>query len=90
MRIEDYIFKLYSIFNPLQIDTEKNYKQFMIVKPSLTEDQCHPEEGVYLTVTEDIWRTHMMDDGVIEDDYQIRKARVPTQRHNDNGYMQPE
>lgn len=53
---------------------EKNYKQFMIVKPSLTDDQCHPEEGVYSLVTEEIWRTHMMDDGIIEDDFQIRKV----------------
>lgn len=48
----------------------------MIVKPSLTEDQCHPEEGVYSMVTEDIWRTHMMDDGIIEDDYQLRKVTM--------------
>ena len=26
-------------------------------------------------VTEDIWRTHMMDDGVVEDDYQLRKVQ---------------
>lgn len=55
-------------------EADKNYKQFMIVKPSLTDDQCHPEEGIYSLVTEDIWRTHMMDDGVIEDDFQIRKV----------------
>ena len=54
---------------------EKSYKQFMIVKPQLTDDQCHPEEGVYNMVTEDIWRTHMMDDGVVEDDFQLRKVR---------------
>jgi len=59
-----------------QSESEKNYKQFMIVKPSLTEDQCHPEEGVYGRVNEDIWRTHMMDDGVIEDDYQVRKVVI--------------
>ena len=47
----------------------------MIVKPQLTDDQCHPEEGVYNMVTEDIWRTHMMDDGVVEDDFQLRKVR---------------
>jgi hypothetical protein len=46
----------------------------MIVKPSITDDQCDPEEGVYSMVTEDIWQTHLMDDGVIEDDYQIRKV----------------
>ena len=46
----------------------------MIVKPQLTDDQCHPEEGVYSMVTEDIWRTHMMDDGVVEDELQLRKV----------------
>ena len=37
--------------------------------------QCLHEEGVYSIVTEDIWRTHMMDDGVVEDDYQLRKVQ---------------
>ena len=44
------------------------------MKPQLTDDQCHPEEGVYSMVSEDIWRTHMMDDGVVEDDFQLRKV----------------
>ncbi|XP_052760917.1 TBC1 domain family member 16-like [Mya arenaria] len=70
------IFQDWSLFatNQEKNDGEYNYKQFMIVKPSLTEDQCHPEEGVYSRVNEDVWKTHMMDDGVIEDDYLIRKA----------------
>lgn len=55
-------------------ETDKHCKQFMIVKPSITDDQCDPEEGVYSMVTEDIWQTHLMDDGIIEDDYQIRKV----------------
>ena len=30
---------------------------------------------MYIMVTEDIWRTHMMDDGVVEDDYVLRKVQ---------------
>ena len=33
----------------------------MIVKPQLTDDQCHTEEGVYSIGTEDIWKTHITD-----------------------------
>ncbi|XP_071106682.1 TBC1 domain family member 16-like isoform X2 [Haliotis cracherodii] len=53
---------------------ETPYRQFLIVKPQITDDQCHPEEGVYATVTEEIWRVHMNREGIIEDDYQLRKA----------------
>nr|KAG5713742.1 hypothetical protein BaRGS_024369 [Batillaria attramentaria] len=52
----------------------KPYQQFLVVKPQLTNDDCHPEEGMFLTVTEDIWREHMNSDGTIEDELQLRKA----------------
>lgn len=46
----------------------------MIVKSQLTDDQCHPEEGVYITVTDEVWKHHMTQEGVVEDDYQLRKV----------------
>jgi hypothetical protein len=55
-------------------EAERCYKQFLIVKPQLTNDQCHPEEGIYSTVTEEVWKQHTMDDGQIVDDFQLRKV----------------
>lgn len=52
----------------------KPYQHFLVVKPQLTNDDCHPEEGVFLLVTEDIWREHMNSDGTIEDELQLRKV----------------
>ncbi|XP_076461317.1 uncharacterized protein LOC143293874 [Babylonia areolata] len=52
----------------------KPYQQFLVVKPQLTNDDCHPEEGQFLTVTEDIWKEHMNSDGTVEDELQLRKA----------------
>ena len=52
----------------------KPYQQFLVVKPQLTNDDCHPEEGAFLTVSEDIWREHMNSDGTIEDELQLRKV----------------
>ncbi|KAK3598747.1 hypothetical protein CHS0354_028799 [Potamilus streckersoni] len=71
------IFEDWSLFAQSQeklSDSEKSYKQFMIVRPEVADDQCHPDEGVYRMVTEDIWKNHLMDDGVVEDDFQLRKA----------------
>ncbi|GAB1597558.1 TBC1 domain family member 16-like isoform X1 [Argonauta hians] len=53
---------------------ESPYRQFLIVQPTLMDSQCHPEEGVYGLVTEEIWQQHMNIDGQIEDDFQLRKA----------------
>ncbi|KAL5019137.1 hypothetical protein ScPMuIL_004859 [Solemya velum] len=67
-------------------EIERPYKQFLIVKPQLTDDQCHPEEGVYITVTDEVWKHHMTEEGIVEDDYQLRKSIFfgglePTLRH---------
>ncbi|GFO16024.1 TBC1 domain family member 16, partial [Plakobranchus ocellatus] len=53
---------------------DKPYKQFLVVKPHLSDDQCHPEEHLYPVVCEDFWKLHMTDDGRIEDVFQLRKA----------------
>ncbi|KAK6169034.1 hypothetical protein SNE40_020163 [Patella caerulea] len=69
------IFEQWNLFRKSQTkDSDTPYRQFLVMKPQVTDDQCHPEEGVYPRVTEDVWQSHMMDDGIIEDDYQLRKA----------------
>lgn len=62
-------------FNDKKREGESPYRQFLIVRPQITDDQCHPEEGLFETVTEDMWRTHMNEPGQIEDVFQLRKVR---------------
>lgn len=70
------IFKDWNLFAQDQRRQSKDshpYKQFLIVRPQLTDDQCHPEEGVYSQVDDEMWKRHMNVDGQIEEDYQLRK-----------------
>ncbi|XP_033757289.1 TBC1 domain family member 16-like isoform X1 [Pecten maximus] len=55
-------------------ETDRNYSQFLIVRPQLTDEQCHPEEGVYSVVCDEMWKRHMTVDGIIEEDFQLRKS----------------
>lgn len=55
-------------------ESEGQYKQFLIVRPQVTDEQCHPEEGIYNMVNEEEWKIHMTSDGRIEEDYQLRKV----------------
>ncbi|CAG2216537.1 TBC1 domain family member 16 [Mytilus edulis] len=67
------IFKDWNLFAQDQSKESRPYKQFLIVRPQLTDDQCHPEEGVYSMVDDEMWKRHMIVDGQIEEDYQLRK-----------------
>lgn len=67
------IFKDWNLFAQDQSKMTHPYKQFLIVRPQLTDDQCHPEEGVYSQVDDEMWKRHMTVDGQIEEDYQLRK-----------------
>ncbi|XP_052071008.1 TBC1 domain family member 16-like [Mytilus californianus] len=67
------IFKDWNLFAQDQSKESRPYKQFLIVRPQLTDDQCHPEEGVYSMVDDEMWKRHMIVDGQIEDNYQLRK-----------------
>ncbi|PRD35194.1 UNVERIFIED_CONTAM: TBC1 domain family member 16 [Trichonephila clavipes] len=49
------------------------YRQFSVCRPELSAAECHPEEGIYSTVDELRWRSFMSQDGVIEDELQLRK-----------------
>lgn len=58
------------------VEGDKPYKQFLVVKPHLTDDQCHPEEHLFPKVTDEIWKSHMTEDGRIEDVFQLRKVNL--------------
>ncbi|KAK3089568.1 hypothetical protein FSP39_004673 [Pinctada imbricata] len=67
-------------------EAEGQYKQFLIVRPQVTDEQCHPEEGIYNMVGEEEWKCHMTSDGRIGEDFQLRKhiffgGLEPTLRH---------
>ncbi len=49
-------------------------KQFSVIRPYLTEDQCHPEEGAYEKVNYETYKQHMTEEGQIEDDFNLRKV----------------
>lgn len=55
-------------------EAEVHCRHFSIIRPYLTNDQRHPEEGAYEVVNEDTWRHHMSDLGQIEDDFHLRKV----------------
>ena len=52
-------------------------KHFSVIRPYLTEGQCHPEEGAYEMVNYETYKQHMNEDGQIEDDFQLRKVSAP-------------
>ncbi|GBM29361.1 TBC1 domain family member 16 [Araneus ventricosus] len=49
------------------------YRQFSVCRPEVSAAECHPEEGIYSTVDEQRWRSFMSEDGVVEDEFQLRK-----------------
>ncbi|XP_059157121.1 TBC1 domain family member 16-like isoform X2 [Physella acuta] len=70
------IFEDWSLFahNIDEGEGDKPYRQFLVVKPHLSDDQCHPEEHLFAKVTNEVWQEHMAADGSIEDVFQLRKA----------------
>ena len=49
-------------------------KHFSVIRPYLTEGQCHPEEGAYEKVNYETYKQHMNEEGQIEDDFELRKV----------------
>ncbi|RUS89710.1 hypothetical protein EGW08_002528 [Elysia chlorotica] len=68
------IFDDWSLFAQETDEGDKPYRQFLVVKPQLSDDQCHPEEHLYPLVCEDFWKLHMTEDGRVEDVFELRKA----------------
>ena len=57
-------------------DRDAHCRHFSVIRPYLTNDQCHPEEGAYEALCEETWRHHMNDRGQIEDDFHLRKVFI--------------
>jgi len=55
-------------------DADVHCRQFSVIRPYLTNAQCHPEDGALEMVSEDTWRQHMNERGQIEDDFHLRKV----------------
>ncbi|GFV34042.1 TBC1 domain family member 16 [Trichonephila clavipes] len=65
---------IYSGLTPgVMVNDSCPYRQFSVCRPELSAAECHPEEGIYSTVDELRWRSFMSQDGVIEDELQLRK-----------------
>ena len=67
----------FAFFSPRQREGEavdKRCRTFSVIRPYLTDDQCHPEEGAYERVDEETWKQHMNDLGQIEDDFHLRRV----------------
>jgi len=57
-------------------DTDGLCRQFSVIRPYLTNAQCHPEDGALEMVSEETWRQHMNERGQIEDDFHLRKVTL--------------
>ena len=57
-------------------DADSHCRQFSVIRPYLTNAQCHPEDGALEMVSEDTWRQHMNECGQIEDDFHLRKVTL--------------
>jgi len=55
-------------------DADTHCRQFSVIRPYLTNAQCHPDDGALEMVSEDTWRQHMNECGQIEDDFHLRKV----------------
>ncbi|XP_071965030.1 TBC1 domain family member 16-like isoform X2 [Antedon mediterranea] len=67
----------YAVRNTLKnADEETNRlcQKFSIVRPNWKKSECHPEEGMYDVITEEIWLSYLNDFGQIEDEFGLRKA----------------
>ena len=56
-------------------DAKQLYRKFNILQSSLKPAECHPEEGVYGELEEEMLWSYMNEKGQIEDDYQLRKVK---------------
>ena len=55
-------------------DMEMRSKHFSVIRPYLPNEQSHPEEGTFDTVNEETWKQHMNEQGLIEDEFHLRKV----------------
>nr|XP_006824000.1 PREDICTED: TBC1 domain family member 16-like [Saccoglossus kowalevskii] len=62
--------------NKTNLENEANQlcRKFSICRPHLPSIECHPEEGMFEMVSDDVWWSYVSDHGRIEDDFGLRKA----------------
>lgn len=49
-------------------------RKFTIIQSGLKAKDCHPEEGIYGPVNEEIWKSYVNERGQVEEPYALRKA----------------
>ncbi|XP_035210188.1 TBC1 domain family member 16-like isoform X2 [Stegodyphus dumicola] len=74
----DKLAKVFEDYNFLSKSKNKSngscqYCQFSVSRPEISAAECHPEEGIYSTVDEQRWRSFMSEEGIVEDELQLRK-----------------
>lgn len=55
-------------------ETTELCRKFTIIQSGLRAKDCHPEEGIYGVVNEEIWRSYVNEKGQVEEPYSLRKA----------------
>ena len=50
---------------------------------NLPSEECHPEERKYGRVDHETWKTHIGDDGRVNDNYELRKVGASARSHED-------
>ncbi|XP_071796774.1 TBC1 domain family member 16-like [Asterias amurensis] len=55
-------------------DSNHLYHKFTILQSRMKLSDCHPEEGVYDEVSEEMWWSYLNERGQVEDNYELRKA----------------
>lgn len=50
-------------------------RKFTIIQSGLKAKDCHPEEGIYGVINEEIWRSYVNEKGQIEEPYALRKVK---------------
>ncbi|XP_038064268.1 TBC1 domain family member 16-like [Patiria miniata] len=58
----------------LDKDSDNLYHKFTILQSRVKPADCHPEEGVYDEVNEEMWWSYLNERGQVDDDYELRKA----------------
>jgi len=69
------MFEELDFLHPSSPETEGGLVQFSVVRPRISAEECHPEEGNFEPLNETTWRVHILDEeGRVEDEHLLRKT----------------
>ncbi|XP_071494436.1 TBC1 domain family member 16-like [Diadema antillarum] len=68
-----YCVKLHNKSLDLDNDSGQLLRKFNIIQSSMTAEDCHPEEGLFQELTEEVWWSYVDDKGRIDDVFGLRK-----------------